>query len=111
MIIKKQLREIEEVEMFDVDMESLHEEGDTFKDFCDKVDSEIMNKEIIYYSNAMEYLSREDSSLSESLEVACEYGYTTGQLSSELLATLLYRRKLSQKWYEIEGQVERLFNK
>ena len=31
--------------------------------------------EIIYYSNAMEYLTRNDTSLMESIEIAVDYGY------------------------------------
>ena len=69
-----------------------------------------MEEEVIYYYEAIKYLMREDASLSDSLEIASEYGYTTEQLSSELLATLLYQQKLTKQWYEISEQVEELFN-
>ena len=45
--------------------------------------------DIIYYSNAIEYLSNNDASLHKSLELASEYGYELKDLSSELLASLL----------------------
>jgi hypothetical protein len=69
-----------------------------------------MQEEIIYYYEAMKYLTREDSSLSQSLEIASEYGYTTENLNSELLATLLYQQNLTNEWYEISEQVEEIFN-
>jgi len=56
-------------------------------------DYNITDTEIIYYSNAMEYLAENDPSLLESLEIAKEYGYDTGSLNSELLASLLKSRK------------------
>jgi len=43
----------------------------------------------IYYSNAIDYLKENDSSLKESLEIAAEYNYTLENLSSETLASLL----------------------
>ena len=69
-----------------------------------------MQEEIIYYYEAMKYLSREDASLSQSLEIASEYGYTTENLNSELLATLLYQQNLTNQWYEISEQIEQIFN-
>jgi sulfatase maturation enzyme AslB (radical SAM superfamily) len=57
----------------------------------------ITEAEIIYYSNAIEFLSEEDSSLTESLSIAQEYGYTLNKINSELLATLLLQQKLSEE--------------
>ena len=104
------LHEITEKEMFDIDLASLYCDEDTFLDFCDKVNDAIMQEEVIYYYEAMKYLMREDVSLGESLEIASEYGYTTEQINSELLATLLYQQKLTEQWYKIEGKVEEIFN-
>ena len=50
-------------------------------------------KEIMYYTTAMEYLKDNDSSLMESLEIAHGLGYTANKLNSELLATLLLQDK------------------
>ena len=104
------LHEITEKEMFPIDLASLYDNEDTFNDFCDKVNNAIMQEEVIYYSEAIKYLMREDSSLYESLNIASEYGYTTEQLNSELLATLFYQQKLTEQWYEIEEQVKEMFN-
>ncbi len=104
------LQEITENNLFDIDLANLYHNQDTFSEFCDKVDSAIMNEEIIYYHEAIKYLMREDASLSDSLDIASEYGLRTEDLNSELLATLLYQQKLTEQWYEIEEQVKELFN-
>ena len=104
------LHTLTEEKMFPIDLAALYDNEDTFNDFCDKVNDSIMSEEIIYYSKAIEYLMREDDSLADSLDIAKEYGYTIEQLNSELLATLLYQQKLTEQWYEIEEQVEEIFN-
>jgi len=110
MNIYNKLHEITEKKMFPIDLASLYDNEDTFDDFCDKVNDAIMHEEIIYHSEAIKYLMREDASLADSLEIASEYGFTTEQLNSELLATLLYQQKLNEQWYEIEEQVKEIFN-
>lgn len=50
------------------------------------------DKAIIYYSNAIRFLSEHDPSLHESLEIAEEYGYSPCNLNSEILASLLATR-------------------
>jgi len=110
MNIYNKLHKITEDNKFDIDLASLYDNEDTFDEFNDKVCEAISYEEIIYYSKAIKYLMREDASLSNSLEIASEYGYTTEQLNSELLATLLYQQKLTEQWYEISEQVEELFN-
>tara|TARA_R110000764_G_scaffold73226_1_gene149477 strand:- start:954 stop:1283 length:330 start_codon:yes stop_codon:yes gene_type:complete len=104
------LQQISEDNQFDIDLANLYYNEDTFTDFSDKVNDAIMEEEIIYYYKAMEYLKENDASLSDSLDIASEYGFTTEQLNSELLATLLYQQKLTEQWYEIEEQVKELFN-
>ena len=110
MNIYNKLHEITEEKMFPIDLASLYDNEDAFTDFCDKVNDVIMCEEIIYYSKAMRYLSENDNSLNDSLDIASEYGYTTEQLNSELLATLLYQQKLTEQWYEIETEIEQIFN-
>ena len=110
MDISNKLQQISEDNQFDIDLQNLYCNEDTFNDFCDKVNDAIMEEEIIYYYEAMKYLSREDASLSQSLEIASEYGYTTENLNSELLATLLYQQNLTNKWYEISEEIEQIFN-
>jgi len=52
-------------------------------------DNELTDSEIIYYSNAIEYLQNNDPSFQESLRIASELGYNIKDLNSELLASLL----------------------
>ena len=104
------LQQITEDNNFDIDLANLNCNEDNFDEFNDKVYEAISDEYVGYYSEAMKYLAREDCSLSQSLEIASEYGYDTKDLNSELLATLLYQKRLQQQWYEIGDQVEELFN-
>ena len=70
----------------------------------------IYEQEIIYYNKAIEYLSINDSSLKESLNIASELGYTLENLSSELMATLLHQRNLFDELNDISSELEQLFN-
>lgn len=65
--------------------------------------------EIIYYSNAIEYLKKNDSSLKESLEIASELGYTIENLNSELLATLLASRNAIEEFSSLESEINYYF--
>ena len=56
-------------------------------------DREITNEDVIYFSNAIKYLSENDPSLRESMEIASDYWYETKSLNSELLASLLKTRE------------------
>ena len=93
-----------------IDIQYLYNENKEFNELEEDVIQYIQECEIIYYSKAMAYLSDNDNSLYESLEIASEFGYTTENLNSELLATLLYQQNLTNQWYEISEQVEEIFN-
>ena len=69
------------------------------------------NEEVIYYSSAIRYLKENDPSLTESLEIATEYGYEVKNLNSELLATLHASQKKENTFFEdIAPELENLFN-
>ena len=69
-------------------------------DIRDQVEeSQALDVEIIYYSNAMEYLSRNDASLQASMELASEMGYEVANLNSEILASILASQKLRNDFY------------
>jgi len=76
--------------MSDEDLKNVEDEDD-LKEYLETIneDHEITNAEVIYYSNALDYLLKNDPSLMNSLELAEEYGYKTTDLNSELLASLL----------------------
>ncbi len=61
----------------------------------------INETDVIYYSNAMEFLMKEDTSLNESMEIAAELGYTCENLNSETLATLLKQQRMLEELSEI----------
>jgi hypothetical protein len=68
-------------------------------------------EEIIYYYNAIKYLKDNDQSLSESLEIANEYGYSITNINSELLATLHASRNKEDKfWQHIAPELENIIN-
>jgi len=66
----------------------------------------INEKEVIYYSEAIKFLSVNDPSLQDSLQIAYDFSYTTEQLNSELLATLLLQNILSSELYEFIEELE-----
>jgi hypothetical protein len=65
--------------------------------------------EIIYYTAAMEYLMARDPSLRESLEIAHEYGYTTDDINSELLASLLASKECREEFMSYEDEITEFF--
>jgi hypothetical protein len=74
-------------------------------------DNGFFNVEIIYYHTAMEYLKEHDTSLNESLELAVEYGYTTENLNSELLASLHASREKENKYFEfVAPELDKIYN-
>lgn len=65
--------------------------------------------DIIYYSNAMEYLKKHDPSLRESLELAFGVGRGINDINSEILASLLASQKASEDFYELEDEINDFF--
>ena len=73
------------------------------------LDNNAFEQEVIYYSNAMEYLTENDISLRDSLELADEYGYSPGDLNSEILASLLKTRKCEEEFESYEDKINEFF--
>ena len=65
--------------------------------------------EIIYYSRAMEFLSENDPSLRESLELASEFGFTLDNLNSETLASLLASQNARNDFSDLENEINDFF--
>ena len=76
----------------------------------DHMRTEISEDEIIYYSNAMKYLSENDGSLRDSIDIAVEMGYDLKNINSELLATLLQQRNLEEELNGLTNEIEEIFN-
>ena len=90
--------------------EDLHQ-YDTNQIFEELQDNGYFQEEIIYYSKAMEYLKEHDCSLSESLEMANEYGYTLENLNSETLATIhASRKKEDDYWQYVAPELDKIIN-
>lgn len=71
-------------------------------------DNGAFNIDIIYYSNAIQYLMKEDPSLRESLEMASEFGYEVANLSSEILASLLASQRVREDFQRYEDELNEL---
>lgn len=63
-------------------------------------DDYLLQEEEIYYHRAMEYLSKEDPTLEESLSIAEEFGTQTKDLNSCLLASFLATRRNEEEFSE-----------
>ena len=74
------------------------------------LDNNLDQVEIIYYSKAMDYLHKNDSSLFESMQIAAELGYETQNLNSELLATLHATHKHMDN-FDIEDEIQEAIDK
>ena len=106
----ERLKELVKDNNLDIDIDYIYDENKDFDQLNEDVIQYIHESEIIYYSKAMAYLSENDNSLYESLEIAKEYGYSIENLNSELLATLLYQQNFTNEWYNISEQVEEILN-
>tara|TARA_R100000781_G_scaffold89822_1_gene55370 strand:- start:993 stop:1358 length:366 start_codon:yes stop_codon:yes gene_type:complete len=100
---------------FDI-MEHLTEddldEMETFDDLMDILRNDgAFDIQIIYYHKAMKYLMANDTSLTESLNIANEYGYKTCDLNSEMLASLLASEKAQEEFFDYEAQINELLTK
>lgn len=66
--------------------------------------------EIIYCSNAIQYLQENDPSLTESLGLADELGYSPKNLDSEILASLLASENSRNDFYDLKDKIEEFFD-
>jgi hypothetical protein len=73
-------------------------------------DNGALNIEIVYYSNAMQYLSENDNSLNESINIALDLGYELKNINSELLASLLASQNARNDFYQLENKIDTFFN-
>lgn len=103
--IEKYLDEIET----EIDLIGCYDDDMSFSDFEDAIMESINNENIIYYSQAMNYLIENDTSLTSSLSLASDIGYQASDIDSELLASLLYQENLRNEWYEISEEIEEYF--
>lgn len=83
---------------------------DTFERLEDVERSINEQSDIIYYSRAMEFLSREDPSLTEAFKYAAEMGYDLKDLNSEVLASILNNRQMYDIYWSIRDEIEEILD-
>ena len=71
-------------------------------------DSNAFEVEIIYYTTAIEYLRKHDSSLRTSLGLAHEMGFSLDKLNSETLASILASENVKEDFSGIERELDEL---
>tara|TARA_R100000654_G_scaffold14163_1_gene30558 strand:- start:1048 stop:1440 length:393 start_codon:yes stop_codon:yes gene_type:complete len=95
-ITEEELEEIEKIDIY------------ILRDILE--DNGAFNIDIIYYSNAIKYLQKNDASLNESINIACEMGYSLENINSELLASLLASQEARDQWHKLETQIDDFIN-
>ena len=81
-----------------------------FESISDMIqENNVFNVDIIYYSNAIDYLSENDPSLRESLAIAYDMGFTVDSLNSEILASLLKTENVRNDFYQLEDEINTFF--
>jgi hypothetical protein len=79
----------------------LYYNEDIYFDDYDLAFEYCLEREIIYYSNAVQYLLDHDTSFNESLILAHDLGFEVENLNSEVLATLHYQDQLINSIEEV----------
>lgn len=84
--------------------------NNAFDSICDMIeDNNGFDIDVIYFSNAMDYLSENDPSLRESLSLAYDMGFTADNLNSEVLASLLKTENVKNDFYSLEDDINNFF--
>jgi len=87
------------------------EDVNSFEDVYEAIDgNQGFDIDIIYYYNAMKYLTENDTSLYDSLQLASEMGYEVGDLDSEILASLLASREVRNDFNDLQEEIDTFFN-
>lgn len=89
-----------------VDCENIESYDDIYNQIEENQGFEI---EIIYSSNAIEYLANNDPSLQESCNLAFNMGYDVSNINSELLATLLASQNAREEFQELKNEIDEFF--
>ena len=84
--------------------------NDPFETICEMIeDNGGFDIEIVYYSNAIDFLAKNDPSLQISLGIAAELGFEVQNLNSEILASLLASENVRSEFYELEHEINSFF--
>ena len=97
----------------DIDFDCIQdiEEITSFEELKEELQNNLMlDVSVIYCSNAIEYLSKNDPSLTTSLELASDMGFESASINSEVLASLLATEELKDSFYGCSEEIEEFFN-
>ena len=96
------------VDFIEHDFEYIRNADDLYEEL---ESNEAFNIDIIYYSRAMTYLSENDFSLSESIEIAVQHGYSLENINSELLASLHASQKAREDFWRCKNDINEILNR
>ena len=96
------------VEFIEHDFEYIRNADDLYEEL---ESNEAFNIDIIYYSRAMTYLSENDFSLSESIEIAVQHGYSLENINSELLASLHASQKAREDFWRCKNDINEILSR
>jgi len=96
----------------DIDTALDYYDGDTCVDNFTEwfTENYIHSADIVYYSNAIKFLSKEDPSLQTSSSLAHDRGYTLENINSETLATILLQDILREELEELKPYIVDYFD-
>ena len=94
----------------DIDLTSIDfdiNEINNFEEFEELLtENNLLDTDIIYYSNAIEYLQKHDNSLKLSLGLAIDLGYNLADINSEILASILQSENLRNELYSCKTEID-----
>ncbi len=93
---------------YDTDIEDIKNVDDLYNELDN---NEAFNIDIIYYNRAMKYLSENDFSLSESIEIAVDMGYSLENINSELLASLHASQKAREDFWRCKNDINEILSR
>ena len=91
------------------DIENLIDiDNDSFDMVIEACEQYINENEIIYYYNAMKFLSANDASLGQSIGLAVDCGIDLTNVSSETLANLLNQELSRNELYSLQSDIQEI---
>ena len=91
----------------DIDLTSIDFDINEINNFEELLtENNLLDTDIIYYSNAIEYLQKHDNSLKLSLGLAIDLGYNLADINSEILASILQSENLRNELYSCKTEID-----
>lgn len=105
---------LETLNLEDIDFNAFISDDDEINNFDDLYaildDNNALCVDIIYYSEAIKFLAKNDNSLKESINLASELGYDIKNVNSEMLASLLATELLRNELNSYESYINDFIN-